>query len=70
MGVLVCIGDGIGVAVGNDVKVTVAIGTDGGEKIFFATVSPNNADAIVHDKSTNEIKSHCQPARIRACRVL
>ena len=63
------VGDGIKVAVGSGVPVGAIVGVGGGGKSWFATESPNNADARLNENNTNARASHCQPASTYARRV-
>ena len=60
--------DGVSVVPG--VCVDREVGLAVGEKICPATGSPQKAAAPLKDASTSASASHCQPASIRACRVL
>lgn len=63
------VGEGIRVAVGSGVHVGVIVGVGGGGKSWFATESPNTADAALNENKTNARVSHCQPANTYARRV-
>ena len=69
VGVSVCVDDGRGVRVGKEVNVAVSVAVGGGGKSWFATGSPNNADATTNENKTIASVSHCQPASIYARRV-
>ncbi len=57
------------VAVGSGVHVDVGVGV-GGEGISrFATVLPNQANAIENANKTNASTSHCPPVRMYARRI-
>ena len=62
-------GGRVRVGSGSRVVVEIAVGVVTGAKSRFATFGPNNADAPVAINNKTEMMSHCQPARIRACRV-
>lgn len=62
------VGDGVRVVPG--VCVDKEVGLAVGEKICPATGSPQKAAAPLKETSTSATVSHCQPASIRACRVL
>jgi hypothetical protein len=61
---------GVGVSVGMGVCVDNEVGLAVGKKICPATGSPQKAAAPLKAASTSASASHCQPASIRACRVL
>ncbi len=70
--VLVFVGDGIRVAVGSVVRVGTCVGEGeavGSGKSWFATGSPNNADAALKENNTSARVNHCQPANTCARRV-
>ena len=70
--VCVFVGGGMRVAVGGGVRVRVGVGSAvavGGGKSWFATGSPNKADAALNEKSTSARASHCQPASTCSRRV-
>ena len=69
MGVSVFVDDGRGVRVGRGVPVGVIVAVGGSGKIWFATVSPNKADATANEDNTIASANHCQPASIYAWRV-
>lgn len=64
--------DGIRVAVGSGVRVGACVGEAvavGGGKSWFATGSPNKAEAALKENNTNARVNHCQPASTWARRV-
>lgn len=70
--VLELVGDGIRVTVGRGVRVGVCVGevvAVGGGKSWFATGSPNKAEARLNENKTNARINHCQPASTWARRV-
>ena len=67
--VSVFVGGGTSVAVGRGVSVGVLVRVGGGGKSWFATGSPNKADATLKESSINATVSHCQPASTCARRV-
>jgi len=69
VGVSVCVDDGRGVRVGKEVNVAVSVAVGGGGKSWFATGSPNNADATTNENKTIASANHCQPASMYARRV-
>lgn len=69
VGVSVFIDDGRGVVVGNGVCVGVSVAVGDGGKTWFATVSPNKADATTSENNTIASANHCQPASMYALRV-
>ena len=72
VGVPVFVGEGISVAVGRGGRVGVWVGEAvavGGGKSWFATGSPNKADATLNENNTDARVNHCQPASTWARRV-
>lgn len=69
VGVSVFVEDGRGVVVGRGVCVGVSVTVGEGGKIWFATVSPNKADAATNENNTIASANHCQPASMYALRV-
>lgn len=69
VGVFVFVGEGIRVEVGSGVHVGVIVGVGGGGKSWFATESPNKADAALNENKTSARVNHCQPASTYARRV-
>jgi len=69
VGVSVFVDDGTGVRVGRGVHVGVIVAVGGGGKSWFATGSPNKADATANENNTIANASHCQPASMYARRV-
>ena len=70
VGVSVFVGEGTSVRVGRGVPVGVIVGVGGGGNSWFATESPNSADARLNENNTSARVSHCQPASTYARRVL
>ncbi|HEX5839242.1 MAG TPA: hypothetical protein VFY26_15505 [Anaerolineales bacterium] len=68
--VKICGAGSDGVRVVPGVCVDREVGLAVGEKICPATGSPQKAAAPLNEASTSATVSHCQPASIRACRVL
>lgn len=64
--VFVFVDEGMRVALGRGVIVGVAVG---GGKSWFATGSPNMAEATLNENKTSANASHCQPASTCARRV-
>jgi hypothetical protein len=62
LGLSVGVKEGTGVSLGSAVCVSVTIGVTVPGKIWFATGSPNRAEATVEENKTSANKSHCQPA--------
>jgi len=69
VGVSVFVDVGRGVRVGGGLCVGVSVAVGGGGKSWFATDSPNKADATTNENKTIASVSHCQPASIYARRV-
>ena len=69
VGVRVFVEVGRGVRVGRGVPVGVSVVVGAGGKSWFATGSPNKADAVATENNTMASASHCQPASIYALRV-
>lgn len=67
--VFVFVGEGMRVAVGSGVRVGVKVEVGGGGKSWFATGSPNKADATLNENKTSARVNHCQPASTCARRV-
>ena len=60
----VFVADRMRVEVGRGVLEGVMVGVGGGGKSWFATGSPNKADAKLNENNTSARVSHCQPASI------
>jgi len=69
VGVSVFVDVGRGVRVGRGVLVGVRVAVGDGGKSWFATGSPNKADATTDENKKMASASHCQPASIYERRV-
>ncbi len=69
VGVSVFVEDGGGVRVGRGVHVGLSVAVGGGGKSWFATDSPNKAEAAANENNTIASAHHCQPASMYARRV-